>query len=367
MGASLIAGPFAFKKNCAKAWSKATVGKANAGGWFASRGCAVLRETLRGRKIVKLVLFQTSSDAEARPGVLTERGVVDISVAVRKSYTPQLVMQGIIDDFDMLRSTLEKFARDEKALALAGLRLRAPLPRPGKILACIANYWEHAQREARPLNMFMKNPDAVIGPGDTIMLPEYTVPWMFMHEAELALVMKGPSKMVKAGDWRSAVFGYTAMIDVSAREQGRRTWPATPLTSWLGKSFDTFAPIGPCIATADEIPDPNDLIVRFWNDGQLRHNYNTDDMEHRVPELVEFATTVMTMNSGDLIACGTNHEGLGALQDGETVEIEVQHIGKMSLKVADPLKRTWERGVYMGQDSTHPDAVKRHRPRCGGG
>ena len=316
---------------------------------------------------MKLVLFQTSPEAEARPGILTERGVVDISAVVKKSYTPQLVMQGIIDDFDTLRSTLEKLARDEKALPLAQVRLRAPLPRPGKILACIANYWEHAQREARPLNMFMKNPDAVIGPGDTIMLPEYTVPWMFMHEAELALVMKGPSKMVKAKDWRSAIFGYTAMIDVSAREQGRRTWPATPLTSWLGKSFDTFAPIGPCIATADEVADPNDLIVRFWNDGQLRHNYNTDDMEHRVPELVEFATTVMTMNSGDLIACGTNHEGLGALQDGETVEIEIQHIGKMSLKVADPLKRTWERGVYMGQDSTHPDAVKRHRPRGEGG
>ena len=78
------------------------------------------------------------------------------------------------------------------------MRLRPPLPRPGKILACIANYWEHAQREARPLNMFMKNPDAVIGPGDTIMLPEFTVPWIFMHEAELALVIKGPAKMVKA-------------------------------------------------------------------------------------------------------------------------------------------------------------------------
>ena len=128
------------------------------------------------------------------------------------------------------------------------------------------------------------------------------------------------------------MFGYTSLIDVSAREQGRRTWPATPLTSWLGKSFDTFAPIGPCIATADEIKDPNDLIVRFWNDGQLRHNYNTDDMEHRVPELVEWATTVMTMNSGDLIACGTNHEGLGFLQDGETVDIEIQNIGKMTLE-----------------------------------
>ncbi len=310
---------------------------------------------------MKLVMFRSAPDAELRPGLLTARGVVDIAAAVCKSYTPQLTMQGIIDGFEDLCPALNALAATAEALPLDQVRLGPPLPRPGKILACIANYWEHSQREARPLNMFMKNPDAVIGPGDTIMLPEYTVPWMFMHEAELALVIKGPAKNVKAKDWRSAVFGYTAMIDVSAREQGRRTWPATPLTSWLGKSFDTFAPIGPCIATADEIADPNDLIVRFWNDGQLRHNYSTDDMEHRVPELIEFATTVMTMNSGDLIACGTNHEGLGALQDGETVDIEIQKIGKMTLAVTDPLKRKWERGIYMGVDSTNPDAVRRYR------
>jgi len=86
-------------------------------------------------------------------------------------------------------------------------------------------------------------------------------------------------------------------------------------------------------------------------------------MEHRVPELIQWASTVMTLYSGDVIACGTNHEGLGFLQDGETVEIEVQHVGKMALKVADPLKRKWERGVYMGVDSTNPEAVKRHRPQ----
>ena len=114
--------------------------------------------------------------------------------------------------------------------------------------------------------------------------------------------------------------------------------------------------------SADEIHEPNDLVVRFWNDGQLRHNYNTDDMEHRVPELVEFASAIMTLNTGDLIACGTNHEGLGALQDGETVEIEIERVGRMSLTVADPFKRSWERGIYMGADSTNPEAVKRHRP-----
>ena len=269
-------------------------------------------------------------------------------------------MQGLIDDFDRLRPKLERLVADGEALPLTSVRLRAPLPRPGKILCCIANYWEHAQREARPLNMFLKNPEAVVGPGDTIMLPEFTEPWIFMHEAELALVIKGPAKKVSQTDWKSAVFGYTCLIDVSARGEGRRTWKAG---SWLGKSFDTFAPIGPCVATADEVPEPNDLVVRFWNDGQLRHNYNTDDMEHRVPELVEFASTIMTLNTGDLIACGTNHEGLGALQDGETVEIEIERIGRMSLKVADPLKRSWERGIYMGADSTNPEAVERHRPQ----
>jgi 2-keto-4-pentenoate hydratase/2-oxohepta-3-ene-1,7-dioic acid hydratase in catechol pathway len=311
---------------------------------------------------MKLVLFQRAADP-VLPGVLTDRGVVGIADLVPAGHTPQLTMQGIIDGFDGLRPRLERRAADGDALPLDRLRLRPPLPRPGKILACIANYWEHAQREARPLNMFMKNPDAVVGPGDTIVLPEFIEPWIFMHEAELALVIRGPAKMVKPADWRRAVFGYTCMIDVSARGEGRRTWPAGPPASWLGKSFDTFAPLGPCIVTADEIPEPNDLLVRFWNDGQLRHNYNTDDMEHRVPELVAFATTVMTLNSGDVISCGTNHEGLGALQDGETVEIEIQRIGRMALRVADPLKRQWERGVYMGADSTNPEAVRRHRPR----
>ena len=309
---------------------------------------------------MKLVLFDAEIGAAPRPGLLTERGVVDISAAVREGHTPQLTMQGLIDRFDELRPRLEDLARNGPAVPEESVRLRPPLPRPGKILACIANYWEHAQREPRALNMFLKSSDAVVGPGDTIVLPEFTEPWIFMHEAELGLVIKGPAKMVAADGWKSAVFGYTTMIDVSARGEGRRTWKTG---SWLGKSFDTFAPIGPCIVTADEIADPNDLHVRLWNDGQLRHNYNTDDMEHRVPELIAFASTIMTLNTGDLIACGTNHEGLGALQDGETVTIEIAGIGRMSLDVRDPLKREWERGVYMGEDSTNPDAVLRHRPR----
>src|SRR4030095_5150811 len=123
---------------------------------------------------------------------------------------------------EALRPAFERLAASALPVPLDVVRLRPPLPRPGKILACIGNYWEHAQREPRPLNMFMKNPDAVVGPGDTIVLPEFTVPWIFMPEAELPLVLRGPAKMVRAKDWQGAVFGYTSMIDVSAREQGRR-------------------------------------------------------------------------------------------------------------------------------------------------
>ena len=307
---------------------------------------------------MKLCLFETAR-GQVSPGILTGDGVIDVADAVPAGHTPQLTMQGLIDGFTALRPALERLARERVPLPLGDVRLRAPLPRPGKILACIANYWEHGAMQARPLNMFLKNPDAVIGPGDTIVLPELTEPWIFMHEAELALVVRGPAKNVRAEDWRRAVFGYTGMIDVSARGEGRRTWKTG---SWLGKSFDTFAPIGPCIATADEISEPNDVHVQFWVDGQLRHNYNTDDMEHFVPELVEFATTIMTINSGDVIACGTNHEGLGPLQDGEVVDFEVHGIGRMRLQVRDPLKRSWPKDVYMGPDSTNPEAVPRNRP-----
>ena len=205
---------------------------------------------------MRLVLFEGPGAGRGiRPGVLTDAGVVDVSSATAGlvAHSPQHLMEQIIDGFDTLRPTVERLVASALPLPLDVVRLRPPLPRPGKILCCIGNYWEHAQREARPLNMFLKNPDAVIGPGDTIVLPEFTEPYVFHHEAELGIVIKGPAKNVRQEDWRKAVFGFTGIIDVSARGEGRRTWRAG---SWMGKSFDTFAPIGPCITTATRSPTP---------------------------------------------------------------------------------------------------------------
>jgi len=307
---------------------------------------------------MKLVLFKRNagnSDTDVHPGIMVDNGVIDISPAVAGTDPdrPQEVMQTIISGFDGLRPELERLSTTARPIPLLDVLLQPPLPRPGKILCCIGNYWEHMQREARPLNMFLKNPDAVIGPGDTIVLPKFKEPYVFHHEAELAIVIKGPAKEVSQADYMDAIFGYTCLIDVSARAEGRSTWRSG---SWMGKSFDTFAPLGPCIVTADEIKDPNDVEVKFWNSGELYHQYNTGDMEHRVPELIGFATTIMTLNSGDLISCGTNHEGLGPLQDGDVAEIEIQGIGRLSVNVSDPLKRSWERGIYVGPNSTAPAA-----------
>ena len=147
----------------------------------------------------------------------------------------------------------------------------------------------------------------------------------------------------------------------TSRPAGTAAAPGGDVDSWLGKSFDTFARSGRASPPPTRSRIPTTSIVRFWNDGELRHNYNTDDMEHRVPELVAWATTVMTLNSGDLIACGTNHEGLGSLQDGETVDIEIQDIGKMTLE------RPRSAQAHAGRRASTWAPTPPTRPRSRGG
>ena len=228
-------------------------------------------------KLVRFIDTAGPAGVDAKPGLIKGDAVVDISsvTAGLPAATPQMLMESIIDKFSEMKPELEKLLESGTAVPIASVKIRPPLPRPSKILCCIGNYWEHMQREAGPLNMFLKSPDAVIGDGDTVVLPNNTSPYMFQHEAELAIVFKGPAKDVSQADHKSAIFGYTCMIDVSARAEGRRTWRQG---SWMGKSFDTFAPIGPCIVTADEIADPYNFWVKFWIIGDLRHVYVTDDM-----------------------------------------------------------------------------------------
>jgi 2-keto-4-pentenoate hydratase/2-oxohepta-3-ene-1,7-dioic acid hydratase in catechol pathway len=197
---------------------------------------------------------------------------------------------------------------------------------------------------------FMKSSEAVIGPGDTVVLPPDDAN-IFHHEAELVRVFGRAGKNIKAAEAFDYVFGYTCGVDVSARlgggggggGGGGRDYSVLPISN--AKSFPTFAPLGPWIATKDEVPDPQNLQVRLWVDGELRGNYNTSDMAHSIAESIEYATGIEGVEPGDVFYAGTNHQGLGAMQDGDTIEIEIDHIGRMTFHVSDPLKRRWPRGV----------------------
>jgi 2-keto-4-pentenoate hydratase/2-oxohepta-3-ene-1,7-dioic acid hydratase in catechol pathway len=249
-------------------------------------------------------------------------------------------MAQLIVDFPQERPRLEKVLARGPGILLSQVRLRAPLPRPGKLICAAVNYLEFGQRPPAEQDAFIKSSNAVIGPDDTVVLPP-TEATVFHHEAELAFVLGDVASRVKPSEALDYVFGYTAFMDISARGLN----PNGRLSFFLGKSWDTFAPMGPWIVTKDEIPNPHNLRVQMWDDGQPRHDFNTSDMAHKIPVLLEFISGVCALEPGDVISTGTNHQGIGPVQDGETVTIEIERIGRFSVHVEDPLKRRWPKAV----------------------
>jgi 2-keto-4-pentenoate hydratase/2-oxohepta-3-ene-1,7-dioic acid hydratase in catechol pathway len=264
---------------------------------------------------VKLVVF-VGPDHVPTPGLLTDGGVVGLGDVASS-------MEDVIDHFDDLRSPLERLARE--ATPLGDVRLLAPVPRPGKILCSTGGYGEPT---GQPLLMTLKSAESVIGPGGVVQLPAVGDEWQFVPEAELGLVVRGPAKSIRANDWRDVVFGYTCVVDVMARGDtmfGR--------DFWLAKA-DTLGPLGPCIVTADEIVEPNALRVQSFLNSAPLQDYSTATAEYSVPQLVEFATTVMTLYSGDILACGTSASGLRPVSDGDALDVVIESIGQLSLRVA---------------------------------
>jgi 2-keto-4-pentenoate hydratase/2-oxohepta-3-ene-1,7-dioic acid hydratase in catechol pathway len=278
---------------------------------------------------------------EFLPCIVKNNGVVDISDAVKafKISSPQHFMERIIVNFSSLKSALAALESTGTVIPMDKVTLRAPLPRPGKVLCGNGNFMEGIRiTPTRPLKTFFKSPDAIIGPGETVVLPAFR-PVIFNHEAELGVVIGKEGHNLSESEALSYVFGYTTAVDVSARapEEGEASLPGD-----YGKSFDTFLPIGPSIITADEISNPNDLDVQYWVNEELRQTYNTSDMEHSIAYMIATLSHVMTLKPGDLILAGTNHGHLGPLQDGDFAEIEIEKVGRSSQRVVDSLKRTWD-------------------------
>jgi 2-keto-4-pentenoate hydratase/2-oxohepta-3-ene-1,7-dioic acid hydratase in catechol pathway len=245
-------------------------------------------------------------------------------------------------------------------VALAGVRIRPPLPRPANIDCMAVNYMEDGTRtEPAPINAFHKSPNAVIGSGDTMVLPDVPAT-IFEGEAEVAVVIGKQAKDVKASDAMGCVFGYVNFIDGSARGL-----PPPGNVFYQMKSRDTFAPIGPYIVTADEIADPHRLQIRLSVNGTLKQNFNTDDMAHKIPRCIEWVSSIHTLEPGDILATGTNHRGLSGFQNGDRIEIETEGLGRLRFNIRDDLKRTWSRETRLdrqnkGQEGTTPQLSGKH-------
>jgi 2-keto-4-pentenoate hydratase/2-oxohepta-3-ene-1,7-dioic acid hydratase in catechol pathway len=130
------------------------------------------------------------------------------------------------------------------------------------------------------------------------------------------------------------------------------------------KSRDTFAPIGPYIVTADEIPNPQKLQIRLWNNGKLMQDFNTDDMAHNIPRCIEWISSIHTLEPGDLVATGTNHRGLNPFMDGDVIELETEGLGRLTINVRDGLKRTWARQTRLERQEAKLPGV--HTPQLSG-
>ena len=297
-------------------------------------------------------------------GVLKGDTVVDVSAAVRDvpHTSPGNLISGLIARWADYKGKVEQAAAQGKGVPLASVRIRPPLPAPGNIDCMAVNYMEDGTRsEPAPINAFHKSPGAVIGNGDTMVLPDVPAT-IFEGEAEVALIIGKRASNVRAADAMSYIFGYTNFIDGSARGL-----PPAGNTFYQMKSRDTFAPMGPYIVTADEIADPHRLQVKLWVNGTLKQNFNTDDMAHKIPRCIEWVTSIHALEPGDVLATGTNHRGLSAFQDGDTVEIETEGLGRLSFKIRDDLKRTWARETRLdrqekGQEGTTPQLTGKHAP-----
>ena len=213
-------------------------------------------------------------------------------------------------------------------------RLLAPVPRPGKILCSGINYASHKEENPdavfpdEPV-FFSKLPSAVIGPGEPIVIPRPET--QTDYEVELALVIGRTARRVRESDALGHVFGFTVLNDVSARDIQFKDNQIT-----LGKGVDTFSPIGPEIVTVDEIPDPQQLHVSSYLNGEQMQSSPTSDMIFSAARLIEFLTAIVTLDPGDVVTTGTP-AGVGAfrkppvwMKPGDEITVEVDRIGRLT-------------------------------------
>ena len=268
-------------------------------------------------------------ESYSEPGVIFD----DEAIGLRAAGFADLlaVIAGGADAIDRVLRWVGSAPAGER-LDPAAVRLAAPIPRPPKVICIGLNYRDHAAESKQPLpevpTVFAKFPTAVTGHRHPIVLPKNST--QPDYEAEFAVVIGKGGRHIPEERWREHVFGYTIFNDVSARDFQMAT------SQWMiGKTFDTFAPIGPAIVTADEIDDPHNLDISLTLSGEVMQSSNTRNLIFKAPRLIAHLSSVFTLEPGDIIATGTP-AGVGFartpqrfLRPGDEVIVRVQGIGEL--------------------------------------
>lgn len=296
---------------------------------------------------MKLASFKTSDTKySTRVGLVIDDSILDLSSAIGVSD-----MLALIQNFDAVRSDLDllkvRVGNDALLTKLHDVKLVAPLERPGKIICLAGNYREHITESGFVVpesddvitqQLFIKPSTAIIGNDDEILIGKNNVKvgW----ETELAVVILKRGRNIPAESAIEHVFGYTILNDVSERGlnstiENRRKREMDRFLDWLaGKWFDTFAPCGPWIVTADQIENPHNLEIKLTINGELRQHGNTGDMIFGISEQIAYASSIMTLEPGDIISTGTPAgAGIGgastSLQHGDRLVCEIAKIGTL--------------------------------------
>jgi 2,4-didehydro-3-deoxy-L-rhamnonate hydrolase len=294
---------------------------------------------------MRLVSY-TGNDGATRLGALAENGVIDLQEAARNSGIPTEPFVDMASFLAAGESALRETRRllrgtwQSTVVPQANVRMRPPIPRPGKIVAVGLNYRDHSMESGAkeppkwPI-LFAKFTTSIAGPDEPIVMPVGDS--QVDYEAELAVVIGRKAKAILAENALEYVAGYMPLNDVSAR-----TWQFADKQWVRGKSCDTFCPTGPYLTTYDDVPDPHSLSIFARVNGTTLQDSNTSKMIFRIPQLIEFISASITLEPGDIIATGTP-EGVGVfrnpaifLKPGDIVEVEIQNLGVLRNPVVAP-------------------------------
>ena len=281
--------------------------------------------------------------------VVKDESLVPVGeILARQGILPKnFSMLDLIAQYDEIKGHVDHAARNENQKKLDAKLLKPPVEKPSKIWAAATNYKRGSEglgdargrgtaATATPEELleriFLKPPSAVTGPEENIIIPKDAE--TIFPELELCVVIGRQARHLPKEQAFDAIFGYTIMLDVTARGYG--SGKGLPGTRCVRKGFETFAPIGPWITTKDEIADPHNLWMKLWVNGELRQSAKTDAMVNDIATLVSYLSQVTTLYPGDLITTGNpdSPEFQKKLEPGDTLKAEIEGIGAMSLGVA---------------------------------